>query len=96
MRTLCRRVLVHDVVHMGRHVKSAYRKALKLLNLSEVSRQTGRALRTLQSYRRGERTVTEGAARELVGYLRKRAAEMEAAAAALEAALEKEAGNGET
>ena len=79
---------------MGRHVKGAYLKALDLLNLSEVSKSTGRAYRTLTYYRRGERRVTEAAAWELVEYLQGRADRLEAAAAALRAALEKEAGDG--
>lgn len=80
--------------NMGRHTKDAYLKALELLNQSEVARQTGRSYRVLTYYRRGERKVTERAARELVQYLRKRADELTAAAAALEVALAREADDG--
>ena len=82
-------------MHMGRHVEGAYLDALDLLNISDLSRETGRALRTLQAYRMGERRVTEAAARELIQYLQARAEQFAAASAALEAALELEASNDE-
>lgn len=81
--------------HMGRLVERAYLKALDMLNVSEVSRETGRAVRTLQAYQLGERRITEAAAAELVEYLQVRSKKLAAAAAALAAALEKEAEDGE-
>ncbi|MFC1660904.1 hypothetical protein ACFL3S_05545 [Gemmatimonadota bacterium] len=47
-----------------------YKEALDLLNLSELSRETGRALRTLQAYRREEWEPSEAAVTELIGFLR--------------------------
>ncbi len=81
----------HNKAHMGRHMERAYLKALDMLNVSEVSRETGRAVRTLQAYQLGERRITEAAAGELVEYLQVRSKELAAAAAALAAALAKEA-----
>ena len=79
---------------MGKKTEDRYRNALELLNVKAVSRETGRGWRTLMAYKRSERRVTAAAVRELVGYLRSQSSRFMAAAAALEAALEKEAGNG--
>ena len=81
--------------HMGSDdLKDRYLEGLSQVSLTGLARGTGRAIRTLTAYRRGERRVTEAAARELVGYLRSRSESLSAAAAALEAALEKEEPHG--
>ena len=49
---------------------AAYLQALARLNLSDVSRETGRAYRTLQAYRRGELQPSAAAVSELIAYLR--------------------------
>ena len=75
---------------MGRDdLRGPYLNALALVGLTELSRATGRAIRTLTSYRNGERRVTEAAVHELAEYLRERAQRSEAAAAALATLLEK-------
>ena len=77
--------------HMGSdQIRDRYLEALDLVSLADLSRESGRAYRTLTSYRLGERRVTEAAAQELAVYLRSRSESLMAAAAALEAALEKE------
>lgn len=66
--------------------------------LGDVAEGCGRAYRTLQSYQRGERRVTLGAARDLVAYLRERAQELTRAADRLEEAADaddEEADDGE-
>ena len=80
----------HTNMIMGKRTEDRYRKALGLLNVKEVSRETGRAWRTLMAYKRSERRVTESAARELLDHLRDRSQQLTAAADALEAALEQE------
>ena len=67
-----------------------YREALKGLNYAEVSRETGRGLRTLHAYMNGYRRITEPAARELIDYLRAKSETFTSAANRVEAALEKE------
>ena len=84
----------HTNMLMGKKTEDRYRTALELLNLKEVSRQTGRGWRTLMGYKRSERRVTEPAARELIDYLRHRSTRLTAAADALEAALEQEEADG--
>lgn len=84
---------VPDDGHMGKRVEDSYLGALRLLNLAELSRETGRGYRTLKSYRTGERRITEAAAKELVEYLRARSDKLSAAADALAAALEEEERN---
>ena len=90
MRSLACPVVVRYIEHMGKDLEREYREALRSLNYAEVSRETGRALRTLHSYMNGDRRVTEPAARELVAFLRARSASFTAAAEKVEAALEKE------
>ena len=85
---------VRNMLHMSNQVRDRYLGALSQLNVSEVARQTGRALRTLQSYQLRERRITEAAARELVAYLRERSGTFTAAADAIEAALAEEEANG--
>ena len=75
---------------MSKDLERQYREALRGLNYAEVSRETGRGLRTLHAYMNGDRRVTEPAARELVQYLRSRSAMYSAAADRVAAALEKE------
>ena len=84
----------HINMIMGKRTEDRYRKALELLNVKEVSRETGRAWRTLMAYKRSERRVTESAARELLAHLRHRSHQLTAAADALEAALEQEEADG--
>jgi hypothetical protein len=50
--------------------RDLYLEALKLLNLKDVARSTGRGYRTLHAYLRKEFNPPEAAMRELVGYLR--------------------------
>ena len=76
--------------HMGKEMEDRYLEALRLLNLSELARVTGRGYRTLKAYRIGERRITEAAVKELVEYLRDQSKEFTAAADALAAALEEE------
>ena len=83
-------MLVRYIAYMGKDLEREYREALRGLNYAEVSRETGRGLRTLHAYMNGDRRVTEPAARELVQYLRSRSAMYSAAADRVAAALEKE------
>ncbi len=83
---------VQYIPHMGKDLERQYLAALKGLNLAQMSRATGRSLRSLHSYVSGDRRVTEPAARELVEYLRSRSSTFLAAADKVEAALEKEEG----
>ena len=73
---------------MGKDLERRYREALKGLNYAEVSRETGRGLRTLHAYMNGDRRVTDPAVRELIEYFRARSATFTTAADQLEAALE--------
>lgn len=81
---------VPDSGHMGKRTKERYLEALRLLNLSDLARETGRGYRTLKAYRSGERRITEAAATELVKYLRDQSKGFSAAADALAAALKEE------
>ena len=76
--------------HMGKRTEDRYLEALRLLNLSDLAKATGRGYRTLMAYRKGDRRITEAAARELVQYLLDRSNEFMAVADALAAALEEE------
>ena len=80
---------MHIILHMNKHLTQSYLRALELVNLSHLSKETGRAYRTLQAYRMGERRVTEKAAEELATYLRARSREFVLAADDLEAAVPK-------
>ena len=71
-------------------IKTKYLSALGLLNLSEVSRETGRAYRTLQAYRRGELEPSPKAVLELIGYLRAKGETLKNAAEELAAHQEEE------
>lgn len=82
-------MLVPIYMHMSKRLTKAYLKALELVNLSQLSRATGRAYRTLQAYRKGDRRVTEQAAQELADYLRGRSQEFVHAADILDAASSK-------
>ena len=67
-----------------------YRETLSGLNLAEVARETDRGHRTLHSYLRGERAVTDEAVRQLIEYLRAKSATFTTAADQMEAELENE------
>ena len=86
--------LVRYIVHMGKDLERRYRETLHSLNLAEVSRETGRALRTLHSYLRRARRITDPAVRELIEYLRAESDTFTAAAERMEAALDEEGWNG--
>jgi hypothetical protein len=75
---------------MPNTAQDLYLGALKLVNLSDLARATGRGYRTLTAYRKGEFNPSRGAMEEALGYLRTRAETLTAAADALEAALNKE------
>ena len=75
---------------MGTEMKDRYLEVLALLNMRDVAKETGRGYRTLQSYRLGERRITEAAVREMVKYLKERSDTLTAAADALASALEQE------
>ena len=75
---------------MSKDLERQYREALRGLNYAEVSRKTGRGLRTLHAYMNGDRRVTDPAVRELIEYLRARSDTFTVAADQMEAALEKE------
>ena len=79
---------------MGTQMEDAYLAALDRLNVRRVADVTGRGLRTLHAYRRGERRITGDAARELVQYLRAMSSDLTKAADALEAALPEEVDDG--
>ena len=79
---------------MGTQMEDAYLRALAPLNVRRVADAMGRAVRTIHSYKRGERRITEAAARELLEYLRAMSSDLTGAADALEAALRKEAEDG--
>lgn len=74
-------------------MKRRYLEAIALVNVSDVARQTGRALRTLRTYMQGSRNVTVPAARELIAYLHSYAHRLTVAADRLEAAMMREEGN---
>lgn len=67
-----------------------YLEALRLVNMSDVARVSGRSLRSLQSYAGGQRRITPEAARELIQYLRTYVHKLTKAADKLEAALTEE------
>ena len=94
MTTLALPVFVQYIVHMRNDLAQWYREMLHGLNLAEVSRETGRGLRTLHAYLRLERRVTRPAVEELIEYLRARSATFTAAADRLDAALEEEGEDG--
>lgn len=79
---------------MGTPMEDTYLAALDRLNVRRVANTTGRGLRTLHAYRRGERRITKDAVRELLGYLRAMSSDLTRAADALEAALLEEVGDG--
>ena len=83
-------VSVQYIVHMSTDLAQWYRETLTTLNLVEVSRETGRGLRTLHSCLRQERRVTDPAVRELIEYLRAKSDRFTAAADKMAAALEEE------
>jgi len=72
---------------MGTPMEDAYLAAIEPLNVRRVADATGRGLRTLHAYRRGERRITEDAARDLLEYLRALSSDVTKATDALEAAL---------
>ena len=78
------------IVLMSTDLAKWYRETLHTLNLAEVSRETGRGLRTLHGYLRLERRVTDPAVRELIEYLRTKSDTFTAAADKMAAALEEE------
>jgi len=90
MTALALPVSVQYIVHMSTDLAQWYRETLTTLNLVEVSRETGRGLRTLHSYLRRERRVTHPAVRELIEYLRAKSDTFTAAADRMAAALEEE------
>ena len=81
---------MHIFMYMSDRLDRTYRRALSLVNVSDLARWGRRAFRTLQSYRSGERRVTEGAAHELIAYLRQHSGQYSAAAKELEEALREE------
>lgn len=81
---------MHIHMHMDEPLAKSYRTALELVSLADLAVWSGRAYRTLQAYRRGERRITEAAVRELTEYLRLRSEAFTAAADALAAALTQE------
>ncbi len=85
---------VHINLYMKTQLTQSYLRALKLVNLSHLSKESGRAYRTLQAYRMGDRRVTEEAAQELAEYLKRRTDSLSAAADRLKAALPEEGGDG--
>ena len=85
---------MHTCMYMSTQLTQSYLRALKLVNLSHLSQESGRAYRTLQAYRMGERRVTEEAAEELVTYLRQQTDSLSAAADRLKAALPEKGGAG--
>ena len=80
---------VHINMYMTKQLTQTYLRALELVNLSHLSKESGRAYRTLQAYRMGDRRVTERAVQELAGYLRERSQDFVQAADSLVAALPK-------
>ena len=92
MTLLALPVCVQYMVHMSTDLAQWYRETLTSLNLAEVSRETGRGLRTLHSYLRRERRVTDAAVRELIEYLRAKSETFTAAADKMAAALEEQEG----
>ena len=73
-------------LHMADDSKDLYLEALKLLNLKDLSRKTGRGYRTLHAYLREEFNPPESAMRELIEYLK----EFTTASESLEEALHRE------
>lgn len=91
---LSRTPSVYYIVHMGESVRDRYLKALNLVNITELARETGRARSTLHAYAAGDRRVTAAAAREMATYLQDRSEELADAASEIEAALAQEASDG--
>ena len=87
-------MVVQYIPHMSKDLEREYLAALKGLNLAQMSRETGRSLRSLHSYVSGDRRVTEEAARQLVDFLRSRSSTFLAAADRVEAVLKKEGEDG--
>ena len=79
---------------VSRQLTAAYLRALSALNLRDVARLTGRGYRTLQAYRGGDLQPSAEAVQELIAYLRQRSKTLTHAADTLEAAQEREAGDG--
>lgn len=90
MTTLAPPVHEQYILPMSKRLTRWYIDTLSGLNLAEVARETGRGHRTLHAYVRGERRVTDAAARELIEYLRAKADTFTAAADKMEAALKEE------
>ncbi len=90
MTRLALRMFEQYMVLMSTDLAKWYRETLHTLNLAEVSRETGRGLRTLHGYLRLERRVTDPAVRELIEYLRAKSDTFTAAADKMAAALEEE------
>ena len=83
---------VRYITRMRKGLERRYREALRDLNYAEVSRETGRGLRTLHAYMNGDRRITDPAVRELIVYLRAKSATFTDAADQMEAALERKEG----
>jgi hypothetical protein len=81
--TLAFFLLIQHYLHMPDDSREIYLEALKLLNLKDVARKTGRGYRTLHAYLRKEFNPPEAAMQELVQYLK----EFTTAAEQLEEAL---------
>ena len=90
VRVLATCVGIEYNIYMGKALERAYCRTLKLLNLRDLSSETGRGYSTLMAYQAGTRRVTPEAGRELIRYLQGRAKRLTAAADALAAALDRE------
>ncbi len=72
---LAHRTVIHKYVYMNSEQRDTYLRALERVNLSDLARESGRAYRTLQAYRRGEFLPPVEALRELADDLHDRARE---------------------
>ena len=84
MRPLACQTDIHNVVYMSTEQRDTYLRALERVNLSDLARESGRAYRTLQAYRRGEFLPPVEALKELSDYLHDRAQELTDAAQTLD------------
>lgn len=89
--TLAFRRFMQQYMHMADDPKDLYLEALKLLNLKDLARKSGRGYRTLHAYLRKEFNPPESAMRELIEYVR----DFTTAAEDLEEALRRKEGEDE-
>ena len=84
MRPLACQTDMHKYVYMSTEQRETYLRALERVNLSDLARESGRAYRTLQAYRRGEFQPPVEALKALSDHLHHQAHEFTDAARTLD------------